>query len=303
MLNLKYYNGQNSYSDGDELEESILNALKAGDMKEAFQEPRPWPVTYHFSPMRRNLLEWLPFEKTASVLEIGGGCGALTGLLCEKCEHVTALELSKRRAEIIVARHGRYEGRLEVIAGNFKEVPLERKYNYVTLIGVLEYAESFEVEPENDKKEHDSYIGFLKKIRELLLPGGQLIIAIENQFGLKYFAGAKEDHAGKAFVGIEGYPGSPGFRTFGREKLKSLLSLSGYSDLMFYYPYPDYKFASKIFTDARPPTIEDLDAASANPDSERYILFNEQKAFRDIIENGMFGFFANSFLITAKCEP
>ena len=38
------------------------------------------------------------------------------------------------------------------------------------------------------------------------------MLAIENRMGLKYLNGAREDHSGRAFEGIQGYPwgaGSP----------------------------------------------------------------------------------------------
>ena len=37
---------------------------------------------------------------------------------------------------------------------------------------------------------------FLIKIKQLLKPDGKLLIAIENQYGLKYWCGALEDHTG-----------------------------------------------------------------------------------------------------------
>ena len=40
----------------------------------------------------------------------------------------------------------------------------------------------------------------LQRVRSLLKPEGKLIVAIENQLGLKYFAGAPEDHLGQADV-------------------------------------------------------------------------------------------------------
>lgn len=45
------------------------------------------------------------------------------------------------------------------------------------------------------------YKDFLKKIKQLLKPNGKLLIAIENQYGLKYWCGAREDHTGIPFEG------------------------------------------------------------------------------------------------------
>lgn len=77
---------------------------------------------------------------------------------------------------------------------------MEERFDYVTLIGVLEYAKSY-IGKDNP------YPEYLEKINRLLKPGGKILIAIENRLGLKYFAGCREDHVGREFVGIEGYPG------------------------------------------------------------------------------------------------
>jgi Dimethyladenosine transferase (rRNA methylation) len=72
------------------------------------------------------------------VLEIGSGCGAITGALCEKAEKVTCIELSKKRSEINAWRHKDCEN-LTILMGNFQEIEpaLTEKYDYITLIGVF----------------------------------------------------------------------------------------------------------------------------------------------------------------------
>ena len=57
------------------------------------------------------------------------------------------------------------------------------------MIGVLEYQGSY-------TNSENPYKDFLKKIKQLLKPNGKLLIAIENQYGLKYWCGAREDHTG-----------------------------------------------------------------------------------------------------------
>ena len=59
------------------------------------------------------------------------------------------------------------------------------------------------------------YSEFLKLLRSFLKDGGRLLLAIENKMGLKYFAGAKEDHTGVLFDGMNGYPGMQKIKTFG----------------------------------------------------------------------------------------
>lgn len=84
ILNLEYYTQKDLYSDGD-IEEQMLKMAKEGvTCEELSSEQVSFPVIYHFSDLRANILNWYPIKKSDSVLEIGAGCGAITGTLCEK---------------------------------------------------------------------------------------------------------------------------------------------------------------------------------------------------------------------------
>lgn len=85
-LNLKWYQNEDGYSDGD-VESDIIKYIgqnKEEDYLKVIEENFSWPVFYHLSSIRKNLLNWYPFREAASVLEIGCGCGAITELLCER---------------------------------------------------------------------------------------------------------------------------------------------------------------------------------------------------------------------------
>jgi len=292
MLNLQFYKGNDLYSDGD-VENFILDIVKSGKNLDSIPEDQlSWPVFYHLSPLRANILNWYPFNKNSSLLEIGAGCGAITGMLCSKTKSVTAVELSERRSMIIDARHYKHQN-LEIIVGNFNDIEFSRKFDYITLIGVLEYAPSF-------TNSHDPATTFLKRVKKLLKNSGKLFIAIENQFGMKYWAGANEDHLGKTFSGIEGYFESSHVRTFGKVELEQKIKNAGFKNISFYYPYPDYKFPEQIFTDDRLPSVAEIYNTTPLYDSESLALFNEKKVFAEIIKNDSYGFFANSFLV--ECE-
>jgi SAM-dependent methyltransferase len=289
-LNLDFYTGNDQYSDGD-IENEILEILKSGkNIADVLSEDNRWPILYHLSPLRRNLLEWMPISEHATVLEIGAGCGAVTGLLCEKARKVTAVELSKRRATIIAHRYKDYKN-LEIIVGNISDIKFDDKYfDYVTLIGVLEYAALF-------TNSHNPYLTFLKNIYERLCVGGKLIIAIENKFGLKYWAGAREDHTGRLFDSLEDYPNNSDVYTFSKDELTKLLKQAGFTSLQYYYPFPDYKLPTQIFSDVFLPKIGDIQRFSPNYDRERFVFFNEKLVWENVIKNNMFHFFSNSFLV------
>ena len=288
-LNLDFYTGIDHYSDGD-IEDELLEIVRStNDYETILANDARWPILYHLSPIRQNIINWYPFNENASCLEIGGGCGAITGALCESLTAVKVVELSKRRATINFERHKDYNN-LEIIVGNLNDIQFDQKFDYIILNGVLEYAGSF-------TKTNDPYKDFLKQIKKYLKPGGKLIIAIENRYGLKYFAGAKEDHTAKEFDGITGYQNNKNIRTFGKNEFEDLLTQSGYPKQDFYYPHPDYKMPLEIYSEDWQPDPDSHILETPNFDQERYDLFCEQEAFVGIIENKQFEFFANSFLV------
>ena len=288
-LNLDFYKGEDFYSDGD-VENEILEIVRSRkNIADVLVNDNRWPILYHLSPVRENIINWYPFNENSSVLEVGGGCGAITGALCSLLHEVKVVELSKRRSQINFERHKHFDN-LEIIVGNLNDIIFESKFDYVMLNGVLEYAGSF-----TDSKA--PYKDFLTNAKNYLRPGGKLILAIENRYGLKYFAGAKEDHTAKEFDGITGYIGNSKVRTFGKTELENLLNDSGFSVLKFYYPHPDYKMPMEIFSENWLPNADTLLSYSANFDFHRYDLFDESLAFKGLVENGQYEFFANSFLV------
>lgn len=289
QLNLKFYTGKDQYSDGS-IEDEILNIVKENkEFDSVLATDYRWPILYHLSSVRENILNWYPFKQNASLLEIGGGCGAITGAFCRKVNTVKVVELSKRRAQINYERHKSFN-HLEILVGNLNDMKFEDKFDYITLIGVLEYAGSFTHTP-------NPYKDFLQKIKKYLKPNGKLFIAIENRYGLKYFAGAKEDHTAKVFDGITGYIDNSSVRTFGKKELENLLTQSGYPKQEFYYPHPDYKMPMEIYSSDWLPDINNSLSSAPNFDYEKYDFFNQSEAFKGIIDNSQYEFFANSFLV------
>ncbi|MCI5648098.1 MAG: class I SAM-dependent methyltransferase [Fusicatenibacter sp.] len=296
LLNLDYYDGEDAYSDGD-IEDRLLEIVqttKKSDYQKVILSEQSWPVFYHLSPQRENILDWYEFSDNASVLEVGAGCGAISGVLCRRAGRVVANDLSRRRSTINAYRNQDAEN-LEIIVGNFNLVSekLEERFDYVTLIGVLEYAKSY-------MGKENPYPEYLEKINNLLKPGGKILIAIENRLGMKYFAGCKEDHVGREFAGIEGYSGIDFVETFSKPELEKLLEENGFKNYKFYYPYPDYKFPTVIYSDEYLPKPGELRRNQQNFDADRVLLFDEGKAFDTILRSGLFPIFSNSFLIEVE---
>ena len=295
-LNLSFYKGKDLYSDGlieDELLEIVKNNPKEKYNEIIFKKSN-WAVLYHLSEIRSHIIEWVPITKEDTVLEIGAGCGALTTILSEKSKKVTCIELSKKRS-LINANRNKDKDNIEILVGNFQDIEISEKYDYITLIGVFEYAKSYI----NSERPYEKFLEIIKKY---LKPNGKIIIAIENKLGLKYWAGCKEDHTGLYFEGLEGYPKTDVVRTFSKNEIHELLKESGFKNNEFYYPYPDYKLPNVIYSDDYLPKLGELDDNLRNFDADRLVLFNENAVFDSIIRANLFQELSNSFIIISSFE-
>jgi len=373
-LDYSKYLGEDMYCDGaveDELLDIVANHAPA-EYEKKIKESRSWPILYHLSPLRANIIDWVPMtlkpvmtskpvmtlkpvmtdnsvmtgvaasepafageasraeaaggetasgggedtEKNAAspandiskgengaadtkipwgqgtkVLEVGSGCGALTGALSRKAGSVTCVDLSKKRSRINAYRN-RECGNVVIHVGNFKDIEpeLPRDYDYICLIGVFEYGKEY-------IGGDTPYEDFLKMLLPHLAEGGRILIAIENRYGMKYFAGCKEDHLGTWFSGIENYRAGGGVRTFSRSRLEQIFRDCGVGEYHFYYPYPDYKFMSALYSDEYLPAKGELSDNIRNFDRDRMLLFDEKSAFDGVIEDGLFSIFANSYMV------
>lgn len=287
-FNLNYSKGEDGYSDG-EIESILYEKIRAGESSgDILRADDQWPTLYHISHFRQNILNWYPFRPDASLLEIGAGPGALTDLFCERVASVTSVELTQSRARVNYARNEDKKN-LEIVVGNFNDIEFDRKFDYIILNGVLEYAGSF---TETDDPYHD----FLVKIRSLLKPDGIVLIAIENRMGVKYLNGAPEDHSSRLFTGINGYNNITSFRTFCKDELAGLVRDAGFHHQRFYYPFPDYKFPIEIYTD-KSLDMDITGVLDLSFNANRLQMFNE-KSFYDMLQSeGVLDHFFNSFLL------
>ncbi len=299
ILDYSHYPGKDLYSDGT-IEDELLSIVKEAspvEYPDIIEKRGSWPVMYHLSPLRANIADWLPINKSHKVLEIGSGCGAITDKLSEKAGEVTCVDLSAKRSHINAYRNQDRDN-ITIHVGNFKDIEpeLPRDYDYICLIGVFEYGQSY-------IPSDTPYEDFLKIVLSHVKDDGRIVIAIENKLGLKYFAGCKEDHLGTYFSGLEGYPDGGSARTFSRPGLEKIMKNCGIKNYSFYYPYPDYKFPTVIYSDKRLPYQGELTNNIRNFDRDRMMLFNEKYVFDGVIEDGLFDVFSNSYAIVIGKEP
>ena len=278
-----------------ELNNTIQSAKSDEELQKLMQESHSWTYMYHLAKGRTNLIEWLPENKEAKVLEIGAECGALTGMLARKYGAVVCLEVSQEKSEINQVRNGKLEN-VNFLTGRIEQVQ-ESDFNLIFLVGSLPLAESYVTTKD------DAYRTLLENCRNLLKADGRMILALPNKLGLKYFAGCREDYFGAPFTGVEDYYYHKGMRTFGKNELTTLLKNAGFDRADWYYPYPDYRFMTSLYSDQYQPREGELTTNLVNYDQERYVLFDEAKAFDTLIREDLYREHANSFLVITGKKP
>ena len=272
-------------------DEDILEYIKNGRTdyyEEVLKKDTRWEVFYHLSQMRTSLLNWYEFEEESTILEIGGGFGAITGLLCRRCGSVVTFEPSPFKAEGIRIRY-RDSKNLQVIDGEWTEAAFKgKKFDYVFL-----NSETFFDKGSLNAKE---YIEWFSRANRLLKENGKLLIAAENRYGIRYFCGEVEPGTNIPFAGINRCDQAAGY-FFSRHELMQYIHKADFRDCKFYYPLPGNQFPQLIYSDEYLPQkdiCERLMFYYRNKDS---LIALERELYTDILDNQVFPFMANSFLV------
>ena len=265
----------------------VIRTTSKADYGKIIEQKATYPWIYHLAEVRSNIVEWLPINREDAVLEVNAECGALSETLLEKADSLTYITDTNLQREIVELRLKKnvpdYEKK-DVTGYTGKFADIERKlgkYNVIILCGVIGYASQMLAEKADD-------------------PYRSIVMADGNILGLKYLAGCQEDHYGGYFNGIHDYAGCEGYRTFTRKEYQKIFTEAGLPELQFYYPYPDYKFPSVIYSDEYLPKEGELNDNRRNIDRDRYMFFNELSAYNTLIAEGLFQEFSNSFLLIAS---
>ncbi len=288
-INLKYYKNDIDLEDITKDEEDTLikyiNEYDKTKFQDIFENDKRVFVVSNLSSTSSNIIDWYPIKPSDKVLEINPKFGKYTEKLCEKASKVVALEFSKKRSEAICVRHKDLQN-LEIVCSNLEDFDTEEKFDYITLIDVVEYLDKILGKNDGNLLEE-----IIIKLEKYLKPDGKFLIATDNKFGAKYFSGVvnKEERPFFSVVGKTDL--------YSKSELQNTFDNIGYN-YEFYYPLPDYKLASVIYSDKYLPNILDTKI-----NYHRYchessmVVFDELQFFKEIIKENKFEFFCNSYFI------
>ncbi|MGI6525452.1 MAG: glycosyltransferase [Bdellovibrionota bacterium] len=292
-----------AYSDGEEIEKYIYDVVSAAADKSSYSQElsahiKDWPSEYHLSSVRQNLLRPFDFSNCKNILDLGCGCGAILRFWGETGAQVTGIEGSFSRAKVAAARCSDLPN-VKVYVSNLMDFNSQEKFDVISLIGVLEYSPLF-INSENPVRT------CLQHCLNMLSDNGTLIVAIENQLGLKYLAGYPEDHVAKAFFGVQDLYTKETPVTFGKGDLKNRILKAGFEKVDFFYPFPDYKLpnvvvSEKGFNESKF-NVPDLLLKTKNTFNgvEQVSIFEDSLVRGTLAKNGLGSELANSFLVFAS---
>ena len=238
------------------LAKKLLKAYNENAIQEVLQESDSWETMYHLSPMRQNLLEWYEFKADAVILEVGAQAGVLTGFFASRAKKIVALEKDAELLEVNKVRNKRFDN-IEFCLGSMDNLESENKYDYIVFVGTFEQ-------------------GLLKTTKKLLKQDGILIIAGDNKMAMKYWAGAPDHSNGSVFSGITNNYKNGESRSFSKIEYEEFLKKEGFCNLTFYYPTPDYRFVSCLYSDDYLPQMGELRPENGVYEQGGYQFFEER---------------------------
>lgn len=125
-----------------------------------------------------------------------------------------------------------------------------------------------------------------------LKPDGTILLFLNNRFGIRYFAGDKQND--KAFETIC----AENCKLYSKKEIEQILQKQGFENYKFFYPLPNYENPSVIFSDEYLPDYTDTKLLYNNLYQENTALvFQELQALKQLTKAGEFPFFANSYVI------
>lgn len=157
----------------------------------------------------------------------------------------------------------------------------EGQYDYVLLLGTLEYAHKL-FSGDNAKEQLMKYaINHLKE-------DGKILLAVNNKIGIKTYCERQRENQDK--------------KKIGRKELEDLLNKYDFKYYKFYYPLSDYETTNVIFTDEFLPNQENIVRNIALHEEDDFIFESENETWFQLLEQdkNLIKLFSNSYFVESS---
>ncbi len=246
----------------------------------------------------------LNINSDSIILDYGCGWGSTSVSLAKNSKQVVATDLTFKRLNFLKerAKSINCNNITFVCAGDTEFLPFDSNFfDVIILNGVLEWVPLSFAGPPNLAQRN-----FLKEIKRVLKPTGQILIAIENRVAFRYFLGFPDEHTGLRYVSLlprvianiysrlalhKKYM-TYTYSMFGYNRL---LKSIGFKNVRYYYPRPDYRFFSTIIDLTQNVDVADI-TLGYRPNLKRMVTYFMLSL--PVIKK-LFKFFVHSYIIFA----
>lgn len=158
---------------------------------------------------------------------------------------------------------------------------VEEQYDYVVLLGTLDYAHKL-FSGANPKEQLMEFA--IKHLKE----DGKILLAVNNKIGMKNYCERKQENKDSKILN--------------RKQLEELLNTCGLNYYKFYYPLSDYETTNVIFTDEFLPNQENIVRNIALHEEEDFIFQSENETWYHLLEQdkNLIKLFSNSYFVESS---
>jgi hypothetical protein len=164
-----------------------------------------------------------------------------------------------------------------------------------------------ETEPEEQRSGHDyDYVvvldpsdfgvAALEQYRAALGPHGRLLLAYENPYALRFWAGHTAPNTGRPYDTLFSRGDNP---LPARMELAARLEKAGFPALSWYYPLTDHWLTSEVYSESYLPNEFFNQRFLPYLDDDPGLRFDERELYREVVRGGAFAFMCGAYLVEA----
>lgn len=270
---------------------SVKKYVKKHDFNndENLNRELPTYLLYHLSNLRQNVLNVISFSSDDNVLELSFECESITPKIAKQVNKVVKLDPSSILCDVSgIILDKESITNVKLINSTLDNYKSKLKFSKIILVNVIDNLSYFI----NDDPTINNLLNIL---RSLIKSNGEIYFATNNKFSIKYLSGEKNENKKEYFSSLTDS------NSLSLEGLKILFEENDF-DCYFYYPLPDFYFASEIYSDKYLPKEGSIKNIAKSYYDDKFVLFNANIALNQAIRENNFQTFAPSFLIKVRCK-